>query len=85
MHQLSFAQTHSYIGRDESITLPVTLRSGLQPVDLLASLDTGASSCLFESGYAAELGLDLNQGFLAPFRTANSNFLPMATKSKSRF
>ena len=50
------------------------LRAGQRSVDLLASLDTGASSCLFESGYAAELGLDLVGGAHARFRTANSNF-----------
>jgi hypothetical protein len=41
---------------------------------LLASLDTGASHCLFEGAYAAELGLHLTSGILTRFHTANSTF-----------
>lgn len=74
MHELSFTHTHSYAGHEASITVPVVLRSGEKSVDLVASLDTGASSCLFESGYAAELGLDLMRGVPTRFRTANSSF-----------
>jgi len=74
MYQLSFTHTHSYAGRDGTITLPVVLRSGARLVDLVASLDTGAPYCLFESGYAGELGLDLASGVSMRFRTANSNF-----------
>ena len=54
--------------------MPVTLRCGDNVVDLVASVDTGASSCLFESAYARELGLDLTSGVLKRFRTANSSF-----------
>ncbi len=50
------------------------LRSGVRAVDLVATLENGASSCLFESGYAAELGLDLTCGVMTYFRTANSSF-----------
>ena len=74
MRQLSFTQVHSYTRHDSSITVPVVLRSGEQIVDLVASLDTGASYCLFERGYAAELGLDLTSGVLTRFRTANGSF-----------
>ena len=74
MHQLSFSHVHSYLAQDASITLPVLLRSGNRSVDLIASLDTGASSCLFENGYAAELGLDQASGVPTSFRTANSSF-----------
>ena len=42
--------------------------------DLVASLDTGASYCLFENACAAELGLDLITGVRARFRTANGSF-----------
>ena len=65
---------HSYLAQDASITLPVLLRSGNRSVDLIASLDTVASSCLFENGYAAELGLDQASGVPTSFRTANSSF-----------
>src|SRR5271157_3264858 len=74
MHQLSFTEAHSYAGSDAGITVPVLLRSGERLVDLVASVDTGASHCLFETGYAAELGRDLTNGVLTRFRTANSNF-----------
>ena len=50
------------------------LRSGANAVDLVASIDTGASFCLFESAYATELGFELTDGILSRFRTANSNF-----------
>jgi len=74
MHQLTFTQVHSYADRDAGITVPVVLRCGETVADLVASLDTGASYCLFESAYAAKLGLDLIAGVLTRFRTANGSF-----------
>ena len=74
MRQLAFTRTHSYAGRDASITVPVALRSGALFADLLASIDTGASHCLFENAYAARLGLHLTTGVLTRFQTANSSF-----------
>ena len=74
MHQLTFKQVHSYADRDASITVPVVLRCGKTVVDLVASVDTGASYCLFESAYATRLGLDLIAGVLTRFRTASGSF-----------
>ena len=74
MPQLTFTQVHSYAGRDTSISVPVFLRSDERIADLVASLDTGASYCLFERAYAAELGLDLITGVSTRFRTANGSF-----------
>jgi hypothetical protein len=74
MHQLTFTQVHSYADRDAGITVPVVLRYGEAVADLVASVDTGASYCLFESAYAAKLGLDLIIGVLTRFRTANGSF-----------
>ena len=74
MHQLAFTRTHSYAGRDASITVPVALPSGALFADLVASIDTGASHCLFENAYAPRLGLDLTSGVLTRFQTANSIF-----------
>jgi hypothetical protein len=74
MHRLSFAHVHSYANRDASITVSVVLRSGERVADLVASIDTGASQCLFESAYAGELGLELTSGIFTRFRTANSSF-----------
>ena len=74
MHQLSFTRLHSYADRAATITVPVALRSGANVADLVASLDTGASQCLFENAYASELGIDLTSGVLTRFQTANSSF-----------
>ena len=57
MHRLEFTRTYSYAGRDASTTVPVALRSGALFADLVASIDTGASHCLFKNAYAARLGL----------------------------
>lgn len=73
-HQVEFTRTHSYAGRDASITVPVALRSGALFADLVASIDTGASQCLFENAYAIRLGLDLTSGVLTRFQTANCIF-----------
>jgi hypothetical protein len=74
MHRLQFTRIHQYASRNGSVTVPVVLRSGANAVDLVASVDTGASFCLFESAYATELGFELTDGILSRFRTANSNF-----------
>ena len=74
IHQLAFTRAHYYAVRDTSITVPVVPRSGSMFADLVASLDTGASHCMFENAYAARLGLDLTSGILTRFQTANSNF-----------
>jgi predicted DNA-binding antitoxin AbrB/MazE fold protein len=72
--RLQFSHVYSYASHDSTIALPIVLRSGGNVVDLVASLDTGASYCLFEGAYATELGLDLHSGVRKRFRTANSNF-----------
>ena len=72
--RLEFTHVHSYATRDTGIAVPIALRSGAIVVDLVATLDTGASHCLFESAYAKELELDLTSGVLKRFRTANSSF-----------
>ena len=74
MHQLTFTRVHSYAKCDASITVPVLLRCGETFADLVASVDTGASYCLFEGAYATKLGLGLIAGVLARFRTANGSF-----------
>jgi predicted aspartyl protease len=71
---LAFSQAHGYAGPDDSITLPVLLRAGNSEVELVASLDTGASYCLFERSVAEALGLDVQLGVPRVFTTANSRF-----------
>jgi hypothetical protein len=73
-HHLQFTRIHSYASGRGNVTVPVVLRSDANRVHLVASIDTGASFCLFESAYAAELGFDLTSGMPMRFRTANSTF-----------
>jgi predicted aspartyl protease len=54
--------------------IPVVLRSGGNRVTVAASVDTGASFCLFGTEIADALGLDLTSGIRQRFRTANSGF-----------
>ena len=67
---------HDYSGSDPSdgITLPVALSTGRDSVNLTASVDTGASSCIFERGYGEALGLDVEKGALTRFGTAAGTF-----------
>ena len=50
------------------------MKSGDKSVPLAASIDTGATFCLFRAELATALGLELTNGELKRFRTANSNF-----------
>ena len=43
-------------------------------VDLIATLDTGASHCLFQRSYGEALGLEIERGVRKVFATANSRF-----------
>ena len=60
MHQLEFTHVYDYSGEDESVVLPVVLRSGPKQVRVAASIDTGASFCLFGTEIAEALGLSQN-------------------------
>jgi hypothetical protein len=74
MHRLEFKSSYDYSGDEESIVIPVVLRSGTNQVPVAATVDTGASFCLFGSEIAEALELDLSKGTLKRFRTANSTF-----------
>ena len=74
MHQLAFTHAHSYANDERGVALPVVLRSGANKVPLVASIDTGASFCLFAAEVAARLGLDLTSGQRMRFRTATGLF-----------
>ncbi|MFN7925878.1 MAG: aspartyl protease family protein [Bryobacteraceae bacterium] len=54
--------------------MPVLLQSGKSIVHLTATVDTGASFCIFRREVGTELGLDVESGVLKRFRTANSSF-----------
>ena len=74
MPQLEFSRVHDYSSGNETVAIPVELRSGSYYVPVVASVDTGASSCVFAAEVAAALGLDLTSGIRKRFRTANSVF-----------
>jgi hypothetical protein len=74
MYQLEFTHAYDYSGEDDSVVIPVVLRVGANQVPVAASLDTGASFCLFGAGVAEALGLALTNGVRQRFRTANSAF-----------
>ncbi len=74
MHRLEFTQSCGYSGEDDSVVVPVVLRVGERQVRLAASIDTGASFCVFGSELAEALGLRLEDGVRLRFRTANSVF-----------
>jgi len=74
MYQLEFTRAYDYSVEDESVVIPVVLRAGANQVPVAASLDTGASFCLFGAEIAEALGLALTSGIRKRFRTANSAF-----------
>jgi hypothetical protein len=74
MYRLDFDTLYSYATEPVGISVPVALKSGDKRVRLAASIDTGAAYCLFRAELAPALGLDLTNGELKRFRTANSNF-----------
>ena len=74
MYQLEFTAAHSYGSEREGISVPVLLKSGTNSVRLAASIDTGATFCLFRSEVAEVLGLDLANAASKRFRTAACSF-----------
>ena len=74
MYQIDFTTIHSYGNKGEGISIPVVLKAGENSVRLAASIDTGATFCIFRNELADALGLDQANGTLKRFRTANSSF-----------
>ena len=72
-HNLTFSQKYVYDPREAAITVPLLLKAGQKKVELLANVDTGASYCLFEHGYAEALLIDVESGQPQSFTTANSS------------
>ncbi|MCP9495160.1 MAG: hypothetical protein MSG64_11995 [Pyrinomonadaceae bacterium MAG19_C2-C3] len=75
-HELRFDKAHDYSTAEarDGITVPVTLSTGQSKVDLTASVDTGASFCIFERGYGELLGLDIEAGQVETLGTATGTF-----------
>jgi hypothetical protein len=74
VYQIDFTTIRSYSGEREGISVPVVLKAGENSVRLAASIDTGATFCIFRNELADALGLDPANATLKRFRTANSSF-----------
>ena len=74
MHHLDFDTLHAYATDKDSVEVPVTPRFGQRTVSFPARLDTGASFCVFERGYAETLGLEVETGSALRFSTALGSF-----------
>ena len=61
-------------GLGDAVTLPVLLRVGDERADVVATVDTGASHCLFERSHGESLGLDVESGVRTTFSTAVGRF-----------
>ena len=72
---LSFATLHHYDTRTLGIDLPVLLRSGTESVELVASLDTGASYCIFERSIGEQLGFVIESGLPQSVGSVRGSFL----------
>ena len=75
-YELTFDEAHDYSnsGPREGIAVPVTLSAGDTAAHLTASINTGASFCIFERGYGELLGLDVEAGELVVLGTATGTF-----------
>ncbi len=75
-HELKFGKLHDYGASSptDGITLTVELSVGHSLTELIASVDTGASFCIFERGYGTALGLDIEAGMMTRLRTATGTF-----------
>jgi predicted aspartyl protease len=59
VYQIEFTTVHSYGSERQGISVPVVLKAGENGLRLAASIDTGATFCIFRNELAQALGLDL--------------------------
>jgi predicted aspartyl protease len=74
VYQIAFTTVHAYGSEREGISVPVELKVGDNSLRLAASIDTGATFCIFRKELADVLGLDPATATVKRFRTANSSF-----------
>jgi hypothetical protein len=72
VYELRFTRRHDYASRVEGIFVPVVPIRGNETIELTASIDTGASFCLFSREYARALNINIETGEPRTFSTANS-------------
>ena len=85
LYQIDFRTVHSYSSYREGISVPVVLKAGENSVRLAASIDTGATFCIFRHELAEALGLDPANATVKRFRTANSSFEAFGHEVEIRF
>ncbi|HZS09769.1 MAG TPA: aspartyl protease family protein [Blastocatellia bacterium] len=61
-------------GSGEGIVVPVTLSLADATVETIASLDTGATDCIFARYVGEALGLEIEDGISRAFRTLSGSF-----------
>lgn len=71
---ITFQNTFRYSLQTSGIILPVRLAFAGLFVDFKASIDTGASYCIFWRGYGEQLGLNIEQGIPETISTAMGSF-----------
>ncbi len=59
---IDFDVKYKYNTLESGISIPVSLSTGFETVDLLAKLDTGADYCTFSREYGELLGLEIEEG-----------------------
>jgi hypothetical protein len=74
-YQLEFEKLLSYDDAESGITLPASLKTNGQSLNIPAKLDTGASCCIFERRFGEELGFVIESGMRQSFRTATGTFV----------
>lgn len=73
MRQLTFRTDHRYADR-QGISLPVTLSPAGRKTSFAATLDTGASICVFERRRAEVIGIDVEAGMPTRISTVTGTF-----------
>ena len=73
MPRLEFSHRNRYGSNATGIALPIVLNNGVKTVELLASVDTGASNCLFERAHGEVLNLEIEEGEPKMFWTATGH------------
>jgi len=71
---LTFQCHYDYSVSTTGIEVPIGLRISGRSVRLLAKVDTGASFCIFNRGYAEQLGLEVESGIHQVVSTVTGEF-----------
>lgn len=73
-YELVFEKLVNFDIDKAGISVNVELRLGNDSVNFGASIDTGASFCIFAREFGEKLGISIEEGFLRYFNTTTGNF-----------